>query len=131
MDAVSGEQKKREAKNQMKQGNQVKQALFKSLAPGAGETSTRKDNLAGTVFDRRKFSLDFEHRERVRHQDLKNILRGKMEQWLRQSGQTVTRREALKIRTLKKQDAQSKPSRKEFISPKQVAPSDQPGQFGS
>lgn len=49
---------------------------------------------------RRKLSLDLEHKEKVRNQDLKNLLNSKLQAWLKESkvNSGVTRHDALGIK---------------------------------
>ena len=47
------------------------------------------------VASRRKYSLDLDHKEKVRNQDLKNILTDKLQTWLMQPNQMTNRQVAL------------------------------------
>ena len=77
--------------------------------------------------DRRKFSLDMDYKEKVRNQDLKNILKTKLQAWLVQPNH-LSRQVALGIKTQPKRQVIKEDSRnmtymnrKEFVSPKPIS----------
>ena len=99
---------------------------MKSLGPDTKE-SPITDPLSGTLAgkfshaDRRKFSLDMDYKEKVRNQDLKQLMKGKLHAWLTQDNPSQTdRKMALGIKGLpRKQIINSKgPIRKAFLHPK-------------
>ena len=56
---------------------------------------------------RRKYSLDLDHKEKVRNQDLRNILSDKLQNWLGQPNQVLPRKVALGITPVEKKQTRS------------------------
>ena len=97
--ALSGENtntnlKRREVKAEEKVKTSLQSSLMKSLGVGF-------DDL---VASRRKYSLDFQHKEKLKTQDLKNILTDKLQTWLMQPNQMTSRQAALGILPTAKPD---------------------------
>ena len=86
---------------QEKQQSSIQATLLKSLGP---ETTPKQSPLNGPLLpkiqpvDRRKFSLDFDYKKRVRDQDLMKMMKGKLQNWLLKPDQQTSRRMALGIR---------------------------------
>ena len=80
------------------------------------------------VSSRRKYSLDFRAKEKLKTQDLKNILTDKLQTWLSQPNHAMTSRQAALgiLPTAKPDNKKAAPNknRKEFISPKKLNPED-------
>ena len=117
-DNTSTNLKRREIKAEDKVKSSLQSSLMRSLGVGF-------DDL---VASRRKYSLDFRHKEKMKTQDLKNILTDKLQAWLSQPNQDMmTRQAALGIlptaKPENKKNAPNKP-KKEFISPKKLNPED-------
>jgi len=91
---------KRNSKLQEKQQSSIQQTLLKSLGPEPKESPINGPlQPKFQPIDRRKFSLDMDYNERVRHQDLKKLLKGKLQAWLLlDDRQKTSRQVALGIR---------------------------------
>ena len=107
--------KRRDLKLQQKADDSLQASLLKSLGTG----------FTGFI-SRRKHSLDLDHKEKVRNQDLKNMMKDKLQAWLGerstgqgQTNQNTTRQAALGIAPTKTFEPKEV-KKKEFISPRKM-----------